>query len=47
MILGVKMKKQILMLTSTWDSNYSRDVISGILERIGAVLENGRSRGLK
>lgn len=29
------MTKQILMLTSTWDSDYSRDVISGIIERIG------------
>ena len=29
------MTKQILMLTSTWDSDYSRDVISGILDRIG------------
>ena len=27
--------KQILMLTSTWDSEYSKEVISGILERIG------------
>ena len=29
------MTKQILMLTSTWDSDYNRDVISGIMERIG------------
>lgn len=29
------MSKKILMLTSTWDSDYSRAIIAGILERIG------------
>ena len=29
------MSKHILMLTSTWDSNYTKAIIAGILDRIG------------
>ena len=29
------MSKRILMLTSTWDCEYTRDIITGILEKIG------------
>ncbi len=29
------MKKRILMLTSTWDSDYSKAIVAGIIERIG------------
>lgn len=29
------MSKKLLVLSSTWDSDYTRDVIAGILERIG------------
>ena len=29
------MSKRILMLSSTWDSEYSKAVIAGIIERIG------------
>ena len=29
------MSKRILMLTSTWDGDYTRQIIAGVLDRIG------------